>query len=437
MQELSFISLGAPSNQSSGGAITGAELDTGGNFFNFGSNVLTIGNGGADQLFGDMQYLTLSATAPNTLDAYGSVVGGLLGGENILTFGVEQGTSSVYIGNTLTAGNGAGNQLYGSVEDVLFIESSNSGSASLIGGGFPYNGSAQYNQVTLGNNTLTAGNGAGDQLYGDLHDLTFNAYGLISNASAGVIGGTDGGYNAFNFGNNTLVAGNGDGDQLYGTLHDINLSATVNQIIGNGDDANGTPGDSYNLFQFGNNTLTAGNGNDTLYADMHNLIVNVDSTSLIKDNIININGTSVINAGNGNDTLVGVLNEIQVTGETIAQFLSQNTINSAGAHTNFNLGSGVDTLVFDASINMGTNIVNNFNAAKDILEFTNATATTGTDLTGSLNTSANVHFSSDGLHGTLATFTNGGSIDFTNVAYTHQTSLLSLVNNQASHLVIV
>lgn len=449
-----------------GGASQQGFISGGENILTFGNDTLTVGNGIGDVLYGTMQDLSLNAPMNAVIGGYFGDIGAISPSENSFDFGK----------NGLTVGNGA-DILFGTLEtinlaavgpgDTLLTafappfvttadETANQiaqadGVSSAIGGI-----SGGDNSFTFGDNTLTAGNG-NDTLYGDMQDLGMEVSGLLN-----VIGGIGDGFNSFNFGKNTLTAGNGN-DVLFGTLDDITLSATNSSFIGNG----GGGGNNFNSIIFGNNIITAGNGNDTLYANMHDLILELDNTvgnngiiSNIDGNIIQF-GTSVINAGNGNDTLVGELYHIDLPTqilnplydpsdpsnvpqyltnvETIAAFLNQNIINPG--QTTFNLGNGTDTLVFDVGIDMGKNIVNNFNAAKDILEFTNASGSNLSNVQSDVKSIA-----SDGNGGTLVTFYaaqgdsvhgNGGTIDFTNIHYTGQTQLSDLVNHQAAHIVVI
>ncbi len=406
----------------SGPSIIGGEFG-GSNDFTFGINTISAGSGNNDTLFGTLQNLTLDTTGD-------SLIGGLVAGENLLTFGTLVG--STLIGNTLGAGGGNNDTLYGTLQDASLLNGPlASPDFGIIGGLF-----GGDNTITFGNNSLTVGNGAGDQLFGTLHNLTLS----VSSATnaANTTGGYFGGNNTFSFGNNTLTAGTGAGDQLYGTMHDLSLSAADGSSLGNfsGQD---TSGGSFNLFQFGNNTLTShslAGGGDTLYGGMHDLVLANDgrsspfSPSLILGNTITF-GTNVLNAGSGNDVLVGELNHIDLSGvATIADFLAQNTVNP-GQNT-FNLGTGHDTVVLDPAIDMGVNILNSWNASNDTLQFNNATSLAAVQ--------ASVQsIASDGHSGTLVTFApvdtnpNGGTIDFTSTAYTGQTLLTEL----APHIVTV
>jgi hypothetical protein len=466
----------------------GGFKDSGSSVFSLktASNTLNVGNGAFDMLYGTMETLKVASSDSSTLGVYGNPDNpNYDGANNVFQFGTEV-SPSVYIGSTLIAGNGTDAQLYGTLSQMMLsvfadaspyggtigdydgapnlfffgkntliagngandklygtlsnISLSASGEYGLIGGAFSSDPQTNNggNEFNFGGNNLIAGNGA-NALYGTMEDLTLSAVGPNDGQGSWTfVGGLDGGFNAFTFGNNIVTAGNGKGDVLYGSMRDVHLSAATGGAVGNYDPLD-TSGASYNLIQFGNNTVTAGNGKgDILYADMRNLSINIDNGygSLIDGNIIQF-GTSVLNAGNGGDTMVGQLNHIDVAGETLAQFLSQNTF--IAGHTTFNTGNGADTLVFDVAINMGTNIVNHFNVSQDILKFNNATGTaTNTNIVGALDSASNVQISSDGVHGTMVTFlANGGSIDFTDVTYTGQSHLSDLVNNQTSHLVIV
>lgn len=345
----------------------------GGNYFSFGTmvdghligNILSVGNGNNDSLYGTAHDLNLLA--------HGSAgIGGLGDGSS-------GGNTFAFGDNNLHAGNDNNDQLYGTLHDVVNI-GDNALGAPTIGSFF-----GGHADNIFGNNMLMVGSGNNDVLYGTMHNLSFQA------SNGAILGGIGTGYYSFLFGNNILVAGNGTNDTLYGTLQDISMVAighdsadpTHYTTIG------GVFGDAGNKFIFGDNVLTAGKGNDTLFGSMHDLQISHDTEGSLQSNIIQF-GTNVLNAGTGNNTLVGQLNNIDffeipagMIGATSANvaslanfdgFLANNTIIS-GMNT-FNLhggvlgGSGVDTLVFDPAIDIGINIMNFFDSSKDMLSST-------------------------------------------------------------------
>jgi hypothetical protein len=435
------------------------------NIFTFGSNTLKVGNGNNDSLYGSMHDFTLNETngstiVDNELVSLGNTLIAGNGADSLYgsmqsfnvtvldsTFGVfnttifpslPTGNEISLGGNSLSAGSGA-DHLYGTMQflDLSVVGAGDltstiadvlngSGLTTTIGG----TGSTGGNTFTFGGNDLHAGSGV-DALYGSVEDMTLACSGRLNE-----IGGIGGGFNSFTFGDNTVIAGNGNGDQLYGTMHDLTLSATNAGTVG---DVIGSGGLNYNLIQFGNNTVTAGNGvGDLLVGSMHDLIINNDGAlvngiaSTIAGNIINF-GTNVLNAGSGGDTLIGELNHIDLFGSaTIDDFLANNTVNP-GMNT-FNLGKGVDTVVLDPAIDMGTNVINNWQT-QDVLQFNNVIGDFST-VESMINSIA-----SDGHGGTKLTFNavdahpDGGTIDFTNVAYHGETINAWLAAHVPNHVV--
>jgi hypothetical protein len=402
----------------------GSGNDGGFNIFHFGNNELKAGNGIGDVLYGTMESLNIDVLSGA---AYGSY-GGLGDNYNSLVCG----------NNTLIVGNGAGDQLFGSMGDMTLHTDGGHNPYSAIAGFF-----GSYNIFEFGDNTLIAGSGAGDQLFGNLRDLTLLAENISADPVGGFsyIGGEDG-HNDFIFGNNSLVAGNGNGDILYGSMRDFYVTGLTGGSFGNPDYA------TYNLIQFGDNSLTAGSGKgDMLFGNLHNLVLTYDGMysdvnvwGLSIAGFIFHFGNNVLNSGGGNDVLAGQLNDILIGAGstpslTLEDFNAKNTI--IGGHNTFNLGAGQDTLVFDVGITVGGNVVNAWDVHKDVLVFNDAV-----DLF-TLNSRATL--ASDGAGGTLVTFstaagdahnTDGGTIDFKNVAFVSGEHLIDLVGGNAAHLIV-
>jgi large repetitive protein len=409
------------------------EFDT----FSFGANTITT-NDGADIIYGTMNDLVLSAGV-NVVEGYSFFLASVSGGGR----GSVWTNTFSYSGNTINSGTG-NDIIYGTMDGLTLASSG----AQLL------SGVVSHNSFTFGGNTINAGTG-NDTIYGTAKYLDMSA-------------GVDQflGDNSITYGNNIINSGDGD-DTVYGSVQDISLYSIQN----------GAFGYSYiftpegNTITFGNNTITGGNGTDTLYSNMHNLTLFKEG-SVGSDLVLTTIkfGTSILNAGTGNNTLVGQLYHIDLphdyhgsilNTETISDFLAENTI-TPGKVT-FNLhgynpvlgtpasGTGIDTLVFNPAINIGTNIVNHFNSTTDILQFNNVTDSpifaglTKADLEAMI-----LSITQDSGTGTLVTFkpipnepgVNGGTIDFVdnpfNAAHTTiDQHLLDLVNQQVSHIKVL
>jgi len=402
-------------------ATVGGYNGSGGNTFTIGSmicgqlegNTVIAGNGNDDEVFGTLGVLNLNANVPT------SVIGGSDGGSNTFNFG----------GNWLEAGNGCGDQLFGTMQAIDLSALA----GDLIGG---YIGGS--NSFDMGANFLLTGCGSGDELFGTAQSIELIAT-AISQSS--YIGGALGGNDSFIFGTmdcgnldgNTLIAGNGNDDSLFGSLQTLELSATAGSLIG---EVTSPSTSNFVSFTFGNNYVAAGNGNgDLLVGAVDQLQLTQESGSFIGGVTITF-GVDTIHAGNGATTLVGELEDVILgDGYTLPEFLTNNTVIS-GENT-FDLGRGVDTLVFDVGIDAGVNLVNAWNVNKNILEFNNAISLADLESRATL--------SSDGHGGTLVSITtapgdvhniNGGSIDFEGVAYHTGATLLDLVHGNAAHLIV-
>jgi Ca2+-binding RTX toxin-like protein len=287
--------------------------------FNFAANMIKVGNGN-DTVYGTMFDLDLTAihggTISNCTFNYGSNViktgnghdvvygtmhdlnvtatnGGVISGNDI-TFGTLVG--STLVGNTIVVGNGAGDQVYGDMANLTI---------TLNGGDSPASGthaSVQLinSKVTFGDNQLTAGNGD-NQLVGNVGTVNITLEGGDLVSGAGTIATATMTNTPITFGNDTLIDGNGN-DQLYGDVQSMSYILTggsnVTSVSGGDTTINGS------ALTFGNDTLTAGNGIDSLYGDAQNFDISINGGS---NNPTDVAGRASIRGGSsftfGNDTL--------------------------------------------------------------------------------------------------------------------------------------
>jgi len=243
-------------------------------------------------------------------------------------------------------------------------------------------------------NTLIAGSGT---------DTLFGTWGTLTSTMNGVSG-----IHPFTAGSNLLIGGSGT-DLLIGDGQSYTLSATnspiqvINTLV--------------------HNTLIAGSGTTMMIGDIQNLNVSTDSVS----NGVSFSlGGNLLVAGTGNDIMVGSIQNLHVSSNVQLTFAA-NTFQ-------FNLGQHLGNDVVVDTNNLGTSNVSTL----DILKFTGVSGTGGhaptvTDLDHLIQS-----FTADKSgHGTLVSFKHGGSIDFQDIAYNGQHSVLDLVNHQLAHVVVV
>jgi probable HAF family extracellular repeat protein len=149
-------------------------------------------------------------------------------------------------------------------------------------------------EVSLGNNTIFAGDGRNVVLTGNGNDLIYTGFGND------IIEGGDG--------RNTLFAGDGTNLITVGKGNDLITTGTGNDFIDAGDGRNTvSAGDGSNriLTGKGSDIITTGIGNDTIYSGAGNDTINAGD------------GTNIINAGIGEDAVIlssGSVNKLILEG---------------------------------------------------------------------------------------------------------------------------
>lgn len=351
-----------------------------------------FGGGGNDTLAGYLLTLAVqfgTESQPLTQSTsinFQSFINTLDGGDgNDLIYGVSQTLADQIIGvdnSVMVAAtlNVASNTLTGGAGNDLLV------------GDF---GSEQYvlTNVTLNvtqffhGNTLIAGSGT---------DTLIGSWDTLNSTMNGVYG-----THPFTAGSNLLIGGAGP-DLLIGDGRSFTLSATNSPI--------------QLTTTLGHNTLIAGSGGTTMIGDMQTLQVTTDSVS---NGVSFALGGNTLIAGTGNDVMVGSVQSLNVSSNVVITY-------------------DPNTFQFALNQHMGADSILDFKSTHDILKFTGVQSLVHHTPTMSDLDSLVKSFTADsGGHGTLVTFKNGGSIDFRDIAYTHQHSILDLVNQQLTHVAII
>ncbi len=348
--------------------------------YTFGGNAIALGNGNNDIVYGALQDFTIT------------LIGGNNNGGEAYNGQAYVSTDTWNVGiNTLHVGNGNNDVVYGALQDLSIINT---------GGNYNYGyyagvATLEPSTFTIGSNILMIGNGNNDVVYGSLQDLSIVENGGNHNdgSNAGNYAGTAGiGSTSFTGGNNTLIVGNGNNDVVYGDMQSLSISLTGGALNSGG---NGAGGAYYvtSSITLGGDTIKLGNGNnDVIFASMDNLsfstvqggtsgsgiaaFVNVLG---VGDGSISFANTTVMIGNGKNDTVVAddILNlsglnlfldaSTNPGAENTVQW-GNNTITGGTGNDNY-----VFSLVDDPSGNMamqGVDILTNFNPAKkDMLSF--------------------------------------------------------------------
>jgi Ca2+-binding RTX toxin-like protein len=408
-----------------------------------GSNLL-IGGTGTDYMSGGFGSGGSTLVAGTGTDY---MAGMLVSASSIQTSGV-QGT----IGNTLVGGSGydlmAGAFITATatfVDTDVTVTGYYAGSTLIGGSGTTIMSgvfeSVSYSQGTLTNyfetsyispNTLIAGTG-NESLYGAAHTLftngTFNHMAfhedgfyegntLIGGSGQNLLVGDFGshvqfwdtitGYIHDNAGNNHLTGGSGPTIMIgeFQTLSDNVLHSPNFDLVENLGNYNvGNPGGN------GNNILTAGSGTTLMIGDVQNLNVTLDSVSHVTVNF----GNNTLIAGTGNDTMYGAVQNLNVSPNTILNF-GQDTFQ-------FNLGQQLGKDVI-GDMNVGHN--NNPLLPEDILSFTGVSTIAAVDNMFKFGADSSGHL-------IMTQKVGSGSIDFANIVYAGQHSVLDVTPHVLVH----
>jgi hypothetical protein len=415
-------------SSASGSATNGGDAHTllGYDTLTTGSNTLTAGNG-ADVLDGSIGTMNFQATGGTTNNAHYDMAEIFHNAYNIG-------------GSSLTAGNGV-DTLNGAIETMNITATGGNATGGMA------DAEIQTNSWTFGNNSLSAGNGKGDVLNGDVGAVNITIHGGA--AGTGGEGGASFTNNTMTFGDNTLQVGTGNNDTLVGGVG----SFTVSLVLGTSTGGDVSLSFESNTITFMGSTLTAGAGKDTLIGDMQSFSLtdpaNPIGTNYVDNNVIYLGGNT-LNAGSGNDTLYGSTPNLHM----FDSFLNANSTNQViGGFDTFHGGAGADTFVpgpggndmiggtgpdtylFDMTlagtnapngngINDGNTLLENFNAAKDILAFHGESSISALNAQTSVVDNAGtpeVIFNQNGGNGTI--------IDFYNLTYnTLEHTLLDVLN---------
>jgi len=280
------------------------------NFISMGHDTIVTGTG-TNTIHGDFHNLNLTTSGgSNTSTPFvalsGAVIAGntFLGGYNTITAGM--------IGSSV-------NVIYGEGNDINF--SVIGGTAS---GGLVAQDTIRSNNLFIGNNTITTGNGT-STVYGDIHALNWSAKagsadGLGSNADAFLRSHT------VEMGGNTIHVGTG-ANTIYGDAQSFSFSVKGGSVTNGGilntyGVDNLTDASAHminNTITMVDNHLYGGAGNDILYGNVRDLIFSAidgnvvsgtgDASASFAGGYHLTNGAAVVDVGNhitfGSDTLFG------------------------------------------------------------------------------------------------------------------------------------
>lgn len=201
---------------------------------------------------------------------------------------------------------------------------------------------------TLGHDYLVGGQ-RGDQIFGDTIGKTVT-YDLR--------------------GGNDVARGAGANDQIYGDGYDLRgVSTGGDDILDGGEAGNRLYGDGVHLrdsSQGGNDSLQGGNGNDVLYGDAVNLY---QASS---------GGNDTLFGGAGNDTLFGdgqkVMHQAKSGDDILNGGAGNDHLYGDGKTIHASITRGHDTFVFEGA--HGSDVVFDFETARDVLKFDNIDAST-------------------------------------------------------------
>ncbi|MGD9800769.1 MAG: hypothetical protein AB7V02_09245, partial [Parvularculaceae bacterium] len=311
-----------------------------------------------------------------------SFVEGIWGGYTIAN-GVIVENATGGSGDDSLLGNASNNLLLGRDGDDILM--GRAGADTLNGGaGFDtatYMDAGSAVAVSLGSNSGSVGDAAGDKLIG-IEALFGSAYNdtLSGGNKADVIDGFDGD-DLISGGNNndtllggagadTVSGGNGnddidgaDGDDVLdgGNGNDTLVGGAGADVLGGGngyDAMDGGSGDDALVAGNGNDVLAGGDGDDTLSGGNGN------------DDMDGGAGDDSLNAGNGNDTLVGGDGD-----DTLSGGNGNDVFNGGAGNDTYAGGNGNDTFVF-ADLG-GVDVITDFKRGPDHVDLTQIDAING------------------------------------------------------------
>jgi Ca2+-binding RTX toxin-like protein len=377
-----------------------------------GNNTLSGGNGN-DILIGGSGVDTLQGGLGNNLIIAGSGTETMAGIS--VQFNEAINTSDPMFvsvtGCILIGGSGtnvmAGLALFGAITDVTvssFTNNGHFGGNTLIAGSgnatmygvIGTTNSPNFNTalgVVHQTETVT---GDSNTLYGGAgNDLLVGVMGTINCAHGSVF------YNlAWNFAGNDLYAGLGT-NTLIGSIDTyINVNPGATSF-------NGVKGSQ--VITLGDNLLVGGAGTDILIGDIRTLDSEIDpNQSLVTFNL----GNNTLIAGTGNTTMVGGIQTITALDTSIINY-------------------GNDTFQFALNQHLGTDKILDMNAGgvNDTLKFTGVKDYNHNGLDYKDVDHMISSFVNDGTGHVKVNFTGGGSIDFANITWAHQTSIHDITPN--------
>ncbi|MFT6535199.1 MAG: Ca2+-binding RTX toxin-like protein [Loktanella salsilacus] len=367
---------------------------------------LIFGGGGNDSISGGLGVDTLYGDDGNDILNGADGNDFLYGGNGNDTLNGGEGNDALDGGagnDTLNGGNGADTLTGGLGNDVLNGDAGNDtlyggdGTDSLYGGDaedilFGGNGN-DYLDGGLGEDSLS-GDAGDDTLFGGAGNDT-----LSGGLGNDVLNGDPGNDTLFgDDGTDRLFGGDGN-DTLYGGEGNDYLDGGAGNDILNGD-----AGDDTLLGGAGNDTLSGGSGNDVMNGDDGN------------DTLYGGEGNDSLYGGVGTDTLFGGAGNDYIEGGVESDVLfgdaGNDTLLGGAGDDTLSGGAGSDTLdggtgsdVFNVADDHNQNIViggeDVGNGDIDTLNLTNATATTGVNVT---YTGAEAGTATFGTTGATATF---------------------------------
>ncbi|WP_218044791.1 DUF5801 repeats-in-toxin domain-containing protein, partial [Kiloniella majae] len=276
--------------------------------------------------------------------------------------------------------------------------------------------SADHVTAGIGNDTIKVGGGI-DVVYGGEGEDHIEG----GNGNDIIFGGDD---------DDILRGGNGQdllkGDDGDDELDGGNDKDTLFGGIGN-DELEGGNGNDTLLGGIGNDELSGGNDNDYLYGEEDNDTLEGGNGL---DQLFGGSGSDYLSGGNGNDFLYGQDGEDILIGGNDDDTLIG--------------GDDADTFVFslrgtDQGGLFGQDVVTDFNAAEDVLKFTDVIDTGASDLDiDDLNAAISSVTDNGAGNDVVVNFNNGSSITFEQMGTAGSTidSIDDLVNNPAAQIII-
>ena len=235
----------------------------------FDSDSTLEGNSGNDLVYGDLVSVVLKAEGGVVTDGFVSAT--------IANKTVIFGSEGVLGPNSGIFGGGGKDTLYG---DAEFLElTALGGSATAVSSGAFAEANIIDNVFTFGNDDIVGGAGS-DTIYGDLSVFNITATGGTASGDGSSLGISEARFvgNDFNFGDDNIWGGAAS-DVIYGDLDSLNINLTGGNAsslstVGAAMVSSAVFGDplgQLNLLDFGDDNIWGGSGSDTIYGDLSSL----------------------------------------------------------------------------------------------------------------------------------------------------------------------